>query len=142
MKQRVYISSRFDRRDEMKEVSKAVQALGFDDVSHWIVQEQGANPSETVLRDRATLDRNDVYACDILVRFSDDLTTATIPSRWGTASRFEETGMAYALGKTIIVVGGNQSLFDRLESRLHVPDKAALYTLLRCMLYNSVEDFQ
>ena len=90
MKQRVYISSRFDRREEMKDVSTAVQALGYDDVSHWIVQEEGANPSETVLRDRATLDRNDVYACDILVRFSDDLTTA----RWNpTACTREHIGV-------------------------------------------------
>lgn len=126
----------------MIEVSKAVQALGYEDVSRWLILEEGPKPSESTLRDRAGLDKADVYACDILIRFSDDLSTDTIPSRWGTASRFEETGMAQALGKTIIVVGGNQSLFDRLESRIHVPNKLSLYSLLRVMLYNSVEDFQ
>ena len=142
MKQRVYISARFDRREEMIDVSKSVQSLGYEDISRWLILEEGPTPSEAALRDRAYLDKSDVYACDILIRFSDDLSTETIPSRWGTTSRFEETGMAQALGKVIVVVGGNQSLFDRLETRTHVPDKQSLYILLRGVLYASTEEMQ
>ena len=142
MRQRVYRSARFDRREEMIAVSKSVQSLGYEDVSRWLILEEGANPSETTLRNRSHLDMSDVYSCDILVRFSDDLSSETIPARWGTASRFEETGMAQALGKTIIIVGGNQSLFDRLESRIHVCNKLSLYSLLRDMLYASAEEMQ
>jgi hypothetical protein len=142
MRNRVYISARFGRREEMVEVSKAITKLGYEDVSRWLVLEEGAYPSEKEFRDRAHLDMSDVYACDILVRFTDDLSAPTVPSAWCTASRFEETGMAQALGKYIIVVGGTQSLFDRLESRIHVANKVELYATLRVMLYNSVEDFQ
>jgi len=117
---KVYISARFGRREEMIGISQQIQKLGYIDLSRWLVLEEGVNPSEEVLKERAHIDRDDVYACDILIRFSDDLTTPTVPSGWCTASRFEETGMAEALGKAIIIVGGNQSLFDRLESRLHM----------------------
>jgi hypothetical protein len=125
----------------MIDVSKAVTALGSEDISRWLVLEESATPSEKELRDRALIDKADVYACDILIRFTDDLSTPTVPSGWATASRFEETGMAEALGKMIIVVGGNQSLFDRLESRIHVPDTRFLYIFLKNLLYASMEEF-
>jgi len=128
---KVYISARFERRNEMKAVSKKVQSIGYEDVSRWLVLEEGSRPSEAVLRERANIDRDDVYSCDILVRFSDDLTPSKVPSYWCTASRFEETGMAEVLGKIIIVVGGNQSLFDRLEPRIHVATKKELLFVLR-----------
>ena len=131
MRNRVYISARFSRREEMIEVSKAVQALGYEDVSRWLVLEESSNPKEKELANRAVVDKADVYACDTLIRFTDDLSVPLVPAGWCTASRFEETGMAQALGKLIIVVGGNQSLFDRLSSRLHVDTKAGLYMLLR-----------
>jgi len=136
---KVYISARFSRREEMVEVSKQIKSIGYEDVSRWLVLEEGKNPSEEALRNRAHVDRDDVYACDILVRFTDDLSTSTVPSGWCTASRFEETGMAQALGKIIIVVGGNQSLFDRLESRIHVATVKELLMVLRDILYSSLE---
>jgi hypothetical protein len=137
--ERVYISARFSRRAEMQEVSKAIKALGYEDVSRWLVLEESEHPTEAMLRERARVDKQDVHRCDILVRFSDDLSEPTVPSQWCTASRFEETGMADALGKIVIIVGGPQSLFDRLETRIHVKDTAELYAKLRAMFYESLE---
>ena len=130
---KVYLSARYDRKEEMREFSKGVVALGCEVVSQWLVAEESDKPTEEVLRFMARLDRNDVYRCDVLVRFTDDLSTPTVPAKWCTASRFEETGMAEALGKKIIVVGGNQSLFDRLESRIHVKNNEQLLAVLHLL---------
>lgn len=116
---KVYIASRFGRREEMKLVATQLEDLGVEITSRWLVLEEDENPTEEMLEERAEVDRDDVRRCDILVRYTDDLSTPTIPSSWGTASRMEEAGMAYAWGKKVIVVGGNQSLFDRLASRVH-----------------------
>jgi hypothetical protein len=66
----------------------------------------------------------------MIIRYSDDLSTPTVPAAWCTSSRFEEVGMASAWGKRIVIVSGVQSLFDRLPNRIHVADTEVLLAYL------------
>ncbi len=130
---KAYLAARFDRREEMKDLSLRLKKLGVTVTSRWLDEEplpHGKAAVERFLRDTAQMDADDVYAADTLIRFSDDLSTPTVSSRWCTCSRMEETGMAHAWGKNIIIVGGKQSLFDRFANRIHVKDVNALLKLI------------
>jgi predicted metal-dependent HD superfamily phosphohydrolase len=131
---KVYLAARFDRKDEMKALSLLLNELGIECTSRWLDEKtapKGKKNYERFITNTAQIDADDVYAADTLIRFSDDLSTTKVPSRWCTSSRFEETGMAYAWGKKIIIVGGHQSLFDRFQNRVHVQGTAELLRYLR-----------
>ncbi len=131
---KVYLAARFDRKDEMKALSLLLAEIGVECTSRWLDEAPsplGQKNRERFLTDTAQIDADDVFAADTLIRFSDDLSKRVVPSRWCTSSRMEETGMAHAWGKKIIIVGGKQSLFDRFTNRVHVQDVAALLKYLR-----------
>jgi len=133
---KIYLAARFDRKDEMKKLSLIILSLGIGVTSRWLDEEPSPSSEgakERFLMDTAQMDADDVFAADILVRFSDDLSTPTIPSGWCTASRMEDTGMAHAWGKRIVIVGGKQSLFDRFSNRIHVQDVTELLDQLQFM---------
>jgi predicted metal-dependent HD superfamily phosphohydrolase len=135
---KIYLAARFDRKVEMKELSQEIKVLGVEVTSRWLDEApmpHGKEEREQFLLDTAAMDRDDVKSADVLVRFSDDLSTLTIPARWGTASRMEETGMAYAWGKKIVIVGGRQSLFDHFADRVQLQGKAELLTWFRQQIY-------
>jgi hypothetical protein len=128
---KVYLAAAFHRKDEMKAISLRLKELGVECTSRWLDEAplpHGHEAQERFLLDTAQMDADDVFAADTLIRFSDDLSTPTVPSRWCTASRMEETGMAHAWGKQIIIVGGKQSLFDRFKARIHFQTVEELYT--------------
>ena len=131
---KVYLAARFDRKEEMKALSLLLVELGLVCTSRWLDEKplpKGKKAQDRFLKNTAQMDADDVYACDTFIRFSDDLSTAKVPSRWCTASRMEETGMAHVWGKKIIIVGGKQSLFDRFPQRVHVEDVAELFRYIR-----------
>jgi hypothetical protein len=118
----------------MKELSLRIKELGVKVTSRWLDEgplPEGETTKARFLRDTAQMDADDVKAADTLIRFSDDLSMPTIPSSWGTGSRLEECGMATAWGMNIIVVGPNQSIFDRLPNRVHVKDAASLLDFIK-----------
>lgn len=129
-----YLAAAFHRKDEMKEVSLKIAALGVNITSRWL--DEGPPPTTQLAYDNfmlatAYMDADDLFAADTLIRFSDDLSTLTVPSKWCTGSRMEETGMAHTWGKRIIIVGGKQSIFDNFPYREHVKDVDALLDLIR-----------
>jgi nucleoside 2-deoxyribosyltransferase len=131
---KLYLAAAYHRKDEMKALAVRIEAFGHTVTSRWLEEEaMPIDPMEQLLflRSTATMDFDDVRSADMLVRFTDDLSTSTVPSVWCTGSRMEETGYAYALGKDIVIVGGMQSIFDRLESRLHLRNEAALLHFLK-----------
>jgi hypothetical protein len=74
---------------------------------------------------------DDIDRADVLVRFSDDLSSPTVPSHLATGSRMGETLWALAHNKTVIVVGGYQCVFDYLPQVVHVKNVDVLkYTLI------------
>ena len=139
---KVYLAARFDRKDEMKKLSLILISLGIGVTSRWLDEVSNTlcfAQRERFMEDTAQIDADDVYAADTLVRFSDDLSLPVVSSRWCTGSRMEETGMAYAWGKRIVIVGGNQSLFDRFPSRIHVQDVTELLEQLQLMKSQEAE---
>jgi hypothetical protein len=140
---KVYLAARFDRKDEMKEFSLRLKEIGIGVTSRWLDEKplpHGQAAQARFLRNTAQMDADDVKAADILIRFSDNLSTKTIPSKWGTGSRLEECGMATAWGKRIVIVGGRQSLFDRFPQRIHVRDAEELLKYLRTSQKNHERD--
>ena len=130
----VYLAAAFWRKAEMKELSLRIKELGVKVTSRWLDEEslpEGKIKRKRFLENTAAMDANDVFAADTLIRFSDDLSTKTIPSSWGTGSRLEECGMAHAWGKKIIVVGEKQSLFDEFPQRIRLKDSKALLKYIR-----------
>lgn len=131
---KVYLAARFDRKEEMKALSLLLGVHGIECTSRWLDEPplpKGQRAQARFLQNTAQMDADDVYAADMLIRFSDDLSKPKVPSRWCTSSRMEETGMAHAWGKQIVIVGGKQSLFDRFTNRVHVRDAAELLRYLR-----------
>jgi hypothetical protein len=130
----VYLAARFSRKKEMKELSLRIKELGVKVTSRWLDEEplpEGKIKQKRFLQNTAAMDANDVFAADTLIRFSDDLSTKTVPSNWCTCSRMCEAGMAHAWGKKIIIVGGAQSLFDRFPQRVHLKDSKALLRYIK-----------
>jgi hypothetical protein len=130
----VYLAAAFHRKEEMKDISLKIAALGVEITSRWLDEEPapaGPIKLKRFLLDTADMDAADVKRAHTLIRFSDDLSTPTVPSGWCTAARMEETGMAHAWGKQIIIVGGIQSLFDRFPQRVHVKDVDALLAYIK-----------
>ena len=139
---KIYLAAAMHRRSEIQKIVPRITALGITITSHWLgetaeqtaIWNQKTHPPEERRSHfvfMATQDANDVKRSDIVVRFSDDLSTETIPAKWGTASRMEECGMAHAWGKQIVIVGGHQSVFDNFPSRVHVADVDALLEYLK-----------
>ena len=130
----VYLSAAFHRKEEMKEISLKIAALGVHITSRWLEEDPapiGKRSRDHFKVETAQKDADDVHAADTVIRFSDDLSTPTVPSLWCTCSRMEETGMAYAWGKKIIIVGGVQNIFDNLPERVHVKNVDALFTYIK-----------
>lgn len=128
----LYLSAAFHRRAEIRAVADTIHLLQNDANPRVRVQARwlyGLDQVEAFgnAREAAYLDKADVFACDVFVRFSDNLSTPTIPSGWGSGSRMEETGMACAWGKTIVIVGGRQSVFDHLPERIQLVNTNELY---------------
>ena len=135
---RFYLAAAFHRKAEMKALSLLIISLGLVCTSRWLDETQcphGGEERKIFLCDTAKIDFEDVKSADMLIRFSDDLSTATIPSRWATGGRLVETGLALAWGKRVVVVGGHQPIFDHLPQVVHIKDEDELLTYLRQQEY-------
>lgn len=124
---RLYLAAAWARKNEIKAVADQLDrlAVGLHVGSRWLEEPDSIYGGADVLafrRERARIDIQDVAASDILVRFTDDLTSEMVPARLATGARMFEMGYAYALNKEIIVVGGVQPIFDYLPGIAHVKD--------------------
>lgn len=128
---RLYLAAAWARKNEIKNVADQLDklAFGLHVGSRWLEEPDSIYGGADVLafrRERARIDIQDVASSDILVRFTDDLTSEMVPAKLATGARMFEMGYAYALGKSIVVVGGIQPIFDYLPGVVHVPDVDAL----------------
>jgi hypothetical protein len=133
----IYLAAAWSRRAEMQKLTKKLERdiPGLIVKARWIKVEP---PEKTfwqrTARENTRLaleDREDAITTDVLVRFTDDLNSKTVPSQLATGSRMVEMGMAIIAGVSVIVVGGKQNLFDCLPEVQHVKNVAALKRLLR-----------
>ena len=124
---KVYLAAAMHRREEIRAVAKRLEDVGIKVTARWLEQ----NQRDMTLREVAEYDSADVFRADCLVRFSDDISTPTVPAGWCTCSRMEESGMAQAWGKMIVIVGGHQSVFDYFLNRVHLKDADELVDYLK-----------
>lgn len=134
---RIYLAAAWSRRQEMikltKELERDIPGLVIN--ARWIK----IDPPDKTFWQRtaqentrlALEDKQDAITSDILVRFTDDLSSSTVPAHLATGSRMVEMGMAVISGVPVIVVGGKQNLFDCLPEVQHVKNVVALKRVLR-----------
>jgi hypothetical protein len=120
---KVYLAASYSRKDEISKLREELRSMGLIVNSRWLDQrELPLEGKEKYLRENAFIDVEDVLSSNVLVRFTDDLGFPLVPSSLATGSRFFETGLAWARGIPIVVVGGNQCIFDRLPNIIHLKD--------------------
>jgi hypothetical protein len=129
---KVYLAGAFSRQAELRAIATDLDALGVEVTSRWLYETGPENPKDRqrYRRETAFKDVQDVRAADILVRFTDDLSTEVIPSYLGSCARMFEFGMAWERGIPVVTVGGQQNVFDSLPNIIHLPDVQALYKFL------------
>lgn len=116
---RIFLSSRYSRRDELREIRRVLQSQGYDVVSRWLDSDWNETEREGIYaggtqssaappeyrEEYAVKDLEDVAGCDVLICFSE-------PPRSGTrGGRHAELGAALALGKQVILVGAPEHIF-------------------------------
>jgi hypothetical protein len=131
VKPSVYLAASFGRQAEMRAVAERLRAIGVECTSRWLNEEQsvhtkGSRPK--FLNRCALTDIEDVRAAAVFVRFSDaeEMAFPLVRQSLATGARHFETGLAWALGRPIIVIGGKVNVFDYLDGLIHLPDTDAL----------------
>jgi len=107
---RFYLSARYSRGDELREVRERLQSLGHEVASRWLdttwtesdAHGSAAAPPE-MCEEHAIADLEDVLACDSLVAFTN--------GERGRGGRHVEYGAALATGKQIVVIGPREHIF-------------------------------
>lgn len=136
---RLYLAAAWSRKNEIKSIADELNklAIGLHVGSRWLEEPDSIYGGDDVLsfrRERARIDIQDVKAADVLIRFTDDLTSEFVPSSLATGARMFEMGYAYAFGKEIIVVGGIQPIFDYLPGIVHVKNVSELKLYLTSLV--------
>jgi hypothetical protein len=129
---KIYLAAAWSRQQEIRDVAKKLSDAGVEITSRWL-EEKGPAPGQDVLkyrRETAFLDIQDVRQADMLVRFTDDLSSETIPSYLGTGARMFEFGMAWERGMPVVIVGGRQNVFDFLPNIIHLKNVEELIKFL------------
>jgi hypothetical protein len=111
---KVYLASRYSRRDELREVARVLRTAGHEVTSRWLETQWVNRPNESSAappeyRERyAVIDAEDVRAADVVVSFTE------AEGGGGRGGRHVEFGMAFAWGKRCVVVGHRENLFHHL----------------------------
>lgn len=119
---KVYLAGAFSRQEELQDIATELEFLGVEVTSKWLNNTPTMNKPFREAREDAFMDVRDLREADVLVRFTDKVTGATVPSRLISGARMFEFGMAWERGMPIVVVGGMQNVFDRLPNVTHVKD--------------------
>lgn len=127
---RVYIASRYSRRDEMRNVAEQLSERGFIVSSTWLQEDYPLNMNLDGLTPEqhaeiATQDLEDVISSDKLIFFAEDQNNQ--PPRGG---RHCEFGYALALGIDIYIVGNRENIFHYLPNLKVVPNLEALWDVI------------
>jgi nucleoside 2-deoxyribosyltransferase len=119
---RVYLASRFARRDEMREVASELEASGFIVVSRWLgspapLSADDLNPGGPA-SSLAEMDLEDLRRADLCIAF----TEATDHPKPGRGGRHTELGIAVGLGLEIMIVGPREHVFHALPEVRQYPN--------------------
>ena len=116
---KLYLAAQYSWKDQIKGYAKELEAAGYEITSTWLHERKGASTeltqlSNRFLREHAAIDLRDIEAADAVVFFSVGPTELT--KRGG---RHVEFGLAYALGKKIVVCGPKENIFHYLDDVIH-----------------------
>jgi len=127
---RVYIASRYSRRDEMRDVAEQLSERGFIVSSTWLQEDyplnmnlDGLTPEQHA--DIARQDLEDLTGSDIMVFFAEDQNNQ--PPRGG---RHVELGFALALGISVYIIGDRENIFHYLPDCKVIPNLEALWDVI------------
>ena len=112
---KIYVAAQYSWRDQVKAYAKQLEDAGFEITSTWLRERKGSGIeltelSNRFLREHAANDLRDIEAADMVVFFSVGPTELT--KRGG---RHVEFGLAYAMGKKIVVCGPKENIFHYLD---------------------------
>lgn len=111
---KVYLCSRYSRRDEMRLVRTLLQEAGHEVTSRWLDTDWertdgGSSAAPADYRDMyAQIDMDDVRSADAIITFTE------APGVGGRGGRHVEFGMAAAWDKRLFVVGHRENIFHHL----------------------------
>jgi hypothetical protein len=105
---KVFISGRYERRDEFNDYRIELEAANIEVTSRWLTNPSPAQFTDAIWHKLASIDREDIERADAVLFFAD------VHGGAGGA-RHVEFGIGLALGKCIIVVGEAENLFQRLS---------------------------
>jgi hypothetical protein len=119
---KVYIAGRYSRRDELKDLSLKLEAMGIGVTSRWLNEKEpleggmDSKPGEWY-RETAIVDLEDIDRADGILLFSEDPKVG-IPR----GGRQVEFGYAIGTGKQLHIIGPFENIFHFLPSVRHYDD--------------------
>jgi hypothetical protein len=132
--ERVYLASRYARRDELCAIASDLETAGAEIVSGWLDSAQALRNEDLEPSGRAQAlaetDFSDVHRATLLIAF-----TEPNSSPQGRGGRHVELGIALALGTRVVLVGPREHVFHCLPAVECFPTwaeaRAALFRLPR-----------
>lgn len=129
---KIYIASRFGRREEVQCLSDDLESLGYSLTGRWYRKDANTQVnypkfSEEALRNNEKIaldDWDDILSCEIFITLTEDM--SDLPAGAARGGRHCEFGLAIAHDKRIIVIGPREHIFH------YLPD---------VKVYNSVAEF-
>ncbi len=106
---KIYLAATYSRYPEMQGVAEKLRGLGWEVTSNWITGIPYKDPSQDAMKDI-----DDILNADTLLFFS-----GGVGSKGG---RHTEFGFAYAMQKTIIIIGERENVFHSLPGVVIVDD--------------------
>lgn len=107
---RVYLASRFSRREEMVRYAEELKARGHEVDARWLTDPHhrvsGRHEDAEFNAGLAEHDYEDISKCDVLILFND--------KDGGRGGRYVELGLALAWGKRVMLVGERTNVFTFL----------------------------
>lgn len=133
--QKVYLASRYSSHPEMRVVRTYLERFGITVTSRWIdchpeAPGQALGPHE----DSCTVERLNAApeTCEVFARHdAEDIAVADTVISFtegggGKGGRHVEFGMAWALGKRLIIVGPRENVFHTFPEIMVFPDTQAM----------------
>jgi hypothetical protein len=119
---KIYLSSSYERRDELRVYRYQLREAGYTVQSRWLdedhpLQTQMADHSPEALAAIAVQDLGDLFDCECVIAFTEQPGTTR-----GRGGRHVEFGFAHRSGAGLIVVGHRENIFHYLPCVEFFPD--------------------
>ena len=114
---KIYLASIYERRAELQEYMRRIEAAGFKVTSRWLMHDF----DDSNWAAQAIIDLEDIQDCDGFIVFTEE------KGYKGRGGKDFETGYALALGKPIAVVGPVQHQFYCIFDEERLPLAGGAY---------------